>query len=262
MGKLRIRVVGPEDDKKEFLNNFSNENIIFLTELDQNSVNLDYVIYLNEPVSDIYLKICEEQNVGILLSSKRPWKDYLATINIGGYLLYLEIPDNHIVRDDIFLLKDKNMAYFLEKEYHHYRLASIADKPNINGYMYLKQEINNALMDENIQKEIKQNTLNVEFSLSSDKEYYERTQIDPTRCIGNVIAVGSFFLFIKENCNYSIMNMPISDSKCFAFMRYKCNIGRMEDIDKIVTDMKITTWDIWLSTALSEDYIRDVLCIN
>lgn len=253
---IKIKVVGPDKDRKEFINkNISNGEIILF---EHDVISCDYIVYINDDIIGSYTPY-ETENVGILVTKRRNGKHYLASINIGDYILHLEIPDNYIIRDEIFLLK--NISYTLEDGYHHYRMASIIDTPNVNGYMYSKQEMNNALLDERVQLMLKENTLGVEFSLSSSKSYDDMHVINPTNCIGYVVAVGSRFLFIKENCNYSVKEVPKNDKKCIAFMRYICNIGKAGACNKVVLDMKITTWDIWFSTSLPKDYAKDVLGI-
>lgn len=257
MGKLKMKVIGSYEDKTEFMAKNFNENILFV-----NFSPVDYLIYLNNEPMDMHdtcVQSFEKENTGILVVKKRKEKQYLASVNIGEYTLYLEIPDNYIVRDEIFLLK--GISYTLEDKYHHYRLASMPDVPNVNGYTYLKQEMDAALLDERIQHMMKTNTLGVEFFLSSAKEYPDRFVIDPTNCIGTVIAFGSYFLFIREGYGYSEKDVPKNDNKCIAYMRYVCDLGAFGEDNKLATNIKITTWDIWFSTSLPKEYARDVLGI-
>lgn len=222
-------------------------------------IKFDYIIMLSQIDEDVVKwSYAFEDAYRTILYLEKP-DDAICSINIGDTTLYIKRPSNGILNDSIF--RADGISYELEPDIHMIRAASVPDIPNINGIIYTKESIVDALMSDRFKELIHANMMNVEFGSSRDKQQpIARFQtIEPIYVVGEVKAVGDRFLFIKSNDTFIEVFKENNDSELVGFMRYFSELLKTDEKKPHIAEkIRIITWDIWHASELPLLYLESL----
>lgn len=223
----------------------------------------DYLIVINK---DGYIgdgvkeeiAYADEIGLGILYTEYIPEYTYIGTICHNGHTYYLRSPKSHYMKDGITECDD----FIISNNVKMIRLAAVPDKPNANHVQYSTDSIIKALNAERIQELFSIDRMVVEWGSSLEKYHEGGTRlvtISPSMTIGSVVTLGSKYLFIKPNTRFKEIFGESDGSDLIAYMRYVGKVEKREDGSGIsdVTDIIITTWDIWYN-ELNEEYLNSI----
>lgn len=224
----------------------------------------DYLIVINK---DGYIgngvkeeiAYADEIGLGILYTEYIPEYTYIGTICHDGHTYYLRAPKLGYMEDSITECND----FILSEEIKKIRLASIADKPNVNNVQYGTDDIIKSLKNERIQTLLSTNQMSVEWGSSAEKYNLggalRLNTIDPKMVVGKVNVLGKKYLFITPNNTFTTIFNNSDESDLLAYMRYIGKVDKREDGSNIsdVSSIIITTWDIWYN-KLSEEYLKTI----
>lgn len=188
----------------------------------------------------------------------KPTDRTIATLKLKGRIYCIEpamesLIFNHRVITDF----QPSTVNGLLGDIHMIRLASRPGIPNVNGYTYTKEALDNGVNKELIKELLKNNSLYAEYGNGKDKIYSmdRASTIDLRYVIGTVVAMSDKYLFIKENKNYQT-HLPLEDSSYLAYMRY---MAKCVDDNKVCdNDINIITWDISDKSDLPKKYLASL----
>lgn len=223
----------------------------------------DYLIVINK---DGYIgdgvkeeiAYADEIGLGILYTEYVPGYTYIGEIWHNGHPYYLISSKSHYMKDDITECDD----FIISNNVKMIRLAAVPDKPNVNHIQYSTDSIIKALKAERIQALFSIDGLRVEWGSSLEKYNegsFRLVTISPSMTVGSVVALGSKYLFIRPNTRFEEIFGESDGSDLIAYMRYTGKVRKREDGSDIsdVTDINITTWDIWYN-GLNEEYLNSI----